>query len=77
MGVMTRLESASGQCSLCRRKSEDVTTAELGDWIVQHGGTVVCSGCSSDIDRVGATEAFKKTHERVENPPVAITRLRR
>lgn len=77
MGVMTRLKAANGQCSLCGRKSEDVTTTELGDWIVQHDGTVVCSRCSRDFDKAGAAEAVKMRPERFEEPPVAITRPRR
>ena len=54
MGLVTQHESANGRCLLCGRKSENVTTAELGNWIVQDGGILVCSGCSSDSDKAAA-----------------------
>jgi hypothetical protein len=58
------------------RKSEDVATGELGDWIVQDGGIVVCSGCSSDSHKTAADpEAFSRA-ERVEKVPTSTARPR-
>jgi hypothetical protein len=59
MGIVTQPEPANGRCSLCGRNSENVTTAELGNWIVQDGGILVCSRCSSDSDKAAGPEAFR------------------
>ena len=77
MGLVTQHESANGRCLLCGRKSENVTTAELGNWIVQDGGILVCSGCSSDSDKAAAgPEAFSRP-ERVEKLPASTVQPRR
>ena len=77
MGLVTQHESANGRCSLCGCKSEDVTTAELGNWIVQDDGVLVCSGCSSDADKAAAApEAFSRP-ERVEKLPASTAQPRR
>jgi hypothetical protein len=77
MGTMDSVaehHSANGRCSLCGRRSEDVTTAELGNWIVQDGGVVICSECSSDAEKAAAGPATFRTSERVEQPPPAGSR---
>jgi hypothetical protein len=77
MGLVTQHESANGRCSLCGRKSESVSTAELGNWIVQDGGILVCSGCSSDSDNAtGVRETFSRP-ERVERLPASTAQPRR
>ena len=66
MVLVTQHETANGGCSLCGRKSENVTTAELGNWIVQKGGILICSGCSSDSDKAAAGPKAVSRPERVE-----------
>jgi ribosome-binding protein aMBF1 (putative translation factor) len=68
MGVVTQHEPTNGRCSLCGRKSENVTTAELGDWIVQDGGILICSGCSSDAEKGAAEPQVSRRPERPERP---------
>jgi hypothetical protein len=70
MVLVTQHEPAIGRCSLCGRKSEDVTTRELGNWIVHQGGILVCSGCSSDADKAAAGPETFGRQERVEESPV-------
>lgn len=76
MVLVTRDESTNAQCSLCSRKSEDVTTAELGDWIVRDGGILVCSECASDADRAAVAEALRRA-EQDEDPPARVAQQRR
>jgi len=69
MGLVTQHESTNGRCSLCGRQSKSVTTEELGNWVVQDGGTLVCSVCAKDSDKaVAGPEAFSGP-ERVEKVP--------
>ena len=77
MGLVTQDESANGRCSLCGRKSEDVTTAELGNWIVQDGGILVCSGCSSDAEKAAAGPETFSRPERVEKLPASTAQPRK
>jgi hypothetical protein len=77
MDTVTQHEPANGRCSLCGRKSETVTTEELGNWIVQDGGMLLCSGCSRDCDRaVPGQEEFSGA-ERVEKLPASTAQPRR
>jgi hypothetical protein len=66
MVLVTQHEPETGRCSLCGRKSENVTTAELGNWIVRGGGILICSGCSSDSDKAAAGPAAMSRPKRVE-----------
>jgi hypothetical protein len=77
MGLVTQHEPANGRCSLCGRKSENVTTAELGDWIVQDGGILVCSGCSSVSDLAAAAPETFSRPERVEKLPASTVQPRK
>jgi hypothetical protein len=70
IGLVSEQEPTKGRCSLCGRKSEDVTTRELGNWIVHQGGILVCSGCSSDADKAAAGPETFGRQERVEESPV-------
>ena len=67
IGVVSEQDPTNGRCSRCGRKSEDVTTPELGNWIVHEGGILVCSGCSSDADKAAAGPETFGRQERVEN----------
>lgn len=46
-----------------------MTTAELGNWIVQNGGILVCARCASDAHKAAESQASSRA-ERVEKPPV-------
>jgi hypothetical protein len=41
----------NGSCSHCGRESNDCTTAELGEWIVERGGRLTCSECAKQVDQ--------------------------
>ena len=74
IGLVSEQEPTKGRCSLCGRRSEDVTTRELGNWIVHEGGILVCSGCSSDADKAAAGPETFGRPERVEESPVVGSR---
>jgi hypothetical protein len=63
---VTEHEPTTGRCSLCGRKSENVTTAELGNWIVRAGGILICAGCSIDSDKPAAGPEAMSRPKRVE-----------
>ena len=64
---VTQHEPANGRCSLCGRTSENVTTADLGNWIVRDGGVLICSECSSDSEKIAAGPETFGRRDRVEN----------
>ncbi len=41
----------NGSCSRCGRQSDDVATAELGEWIVENGEGLTCSECAKQVDQ--------------------------
>jgi len=65
IGVVGQHESAEGGCSLCGRTSQTAATAELGAWIVQDHGILVCSRCSGNALIAHGPPGFS-TSERVE-----------
>ena len=76
IGPVTQHEVANGRCSLCGCKSEDATIAELGDWIVQKGGILVCSGCSSDAEKAAAGPETFSRRGRIEKLPASTAQPR-
>jgi DNA-directed RNA polymerase subunit RPC12/RpoP len=41
----------NGRCSRCGRQSDGATTEELGGWVVETGGVLICSECSKRVDQ--------------------------
>ena len=75
IGVVGRHEAAEGRCSLCGRTSEAATDDELGAWIVQDHGVLVCSICSGNELAIHGPPGFGAS-ERVEKVPAsAMDRL--
>jgi|HubBroStandDraft_2_1064218.scaffolds.fasta_scaffold299425_2 hypothetical protein len=77
MVLVTQHEPAIGRCSLCGRKSDNVTTAELGNWIVREGGVLICSGCSSDSEKAAAGPEATSRPKQVEKLAATTTQPRK